>query len=216
MHAPRPESTPPAAPETRAAILSAAERIFAEAGLAGARIDAIAAAAGVNKALLYYYFENKDGLYLAVLEERMRGFCERAVAVLTAPGSPREILLRYVDMFFEVLAEQRNHASLHDQMMTNPGPAQLELIRRHVLPRSEALNRLVQRGIREGEFRKVDVRHFGISLASLIVFFFKITPMLKEFGLPDATSKTELRRRKREVLDFIRHGLFLHPEDSPL
>jgi TetR/AcrR family transcriptional regulator len=213
MHSPRPESSPHAEPETRAAILSAAERIFAEAGLAGARIDAIAAAAGVNKALLYYYFENKDALYLSVLEERMRGFCERAMAVLTAPGSPKVILLRYVDMFFEVLAEQRNHASLHDQMMSHPGPAHLALIRRHVLPRSEALNLLVRRGIREGEFRKVDVRHFGISLVSLIVFFFKIAPMLKEFGMPEATSESELRRRKREVFDFIRHGLFVHPEE---
>ena len=44
--------------ETRAAILRAAERIYAESGLAGARTEAIAAAAGVNKALLYYYFRS--------------------------------------------------------------------------------------------------------------------------------------------------------------
>ena len=53
---------------TRAAILEAAEGIFAEVGLAGARIDAIAGAAGINKAMLYYYFKSKEGLYRAVLE----------------------------------------------------------------------------------------------------------------------------------------------------
>ena len=47
---------------SREAILLAAERIFAESGLAGARTDAIAAAAGVNKALLYYYFKSKSDL----------------------------------------------------------------------------------------------------------------------------------------------------------
>ena len=58
----------PGSPETRATILRAAEHIFAEQGLAGARTDAIAAAAGVNKALLYYYFPSKEGLYCAVLD----------------------------------------------------------------------------------------------------------------------------------------------------
>jgi len=52
---------------TRAAILAAAERVFARSGLAGARTDLIADEAGVNKALLYYYFQSKEKLYLAVL-----------------------------------------------------------------------------------------------------------------------------------------------------
>ena len=60
--------------ETRAAILAAAEQVFAKAGLAGARTDAIAAAAGVNKALLYYYFKSKGGLYEAVVEDHFREF----------------------------------------------------------------------------------------------------------------------------------------------
>src|SRR5579884_1995375 len=61
-------------PETRAIILRSAEHIFAERGLAGARIDAIAAAAGVNKALIYYYFKSKDALFLAVIEEHLKEF----------------------------------------------------------------------------------------------------------------------------------------------
>jgi TetR/AcrR family transcriptional regulator len=209
-----PVETPSAPPETRAAILDAAERIFAESGLAGARIDAIAAAAGVNKALLYYYFENKEGLYAAVLEQRMRAFSEEAMAVLTAPGSPRTILLRYVGMFFDVLSEQRHHASLHDQMMSSGSEAALALIRRYAVPRSEAMGRLLRRGIREGDFRKVDVHHAAVSIVSLVVFYFKIAPMLKEFGMPDAGAPSDVKRRKREVLDFVRHALFVDPEGS--
>src|SRR3970040_2462057 len=75
--------------QTRAAILGAAERIFAEAGLAGARTDAIASGAGVNKALLYYYFRSKDALYRAVLEDHLREFRRRALEVLSAGGSGR-------------------------------------------------------------------------------------------------------------------------------
>ena len=54
--------------ESRAAILHAAAREFAEQGIAGARTDAIARTAQVNKALLYYYFKDKETLYGAVLD----------------------------------------------------------------------------------------------------------------------------------------------------
>ena len=53
---------------TRKKLLTAARREFARSGLAGARVDEIAARAGVNKQLLYHYFGDKDALYLAVLE----------------------------------------------------------------------------------------------------------------------------------------------------
>ncbi len=56
------------AADTRSRILDAAEQAFADGGHAGARVNAIAKAAGVNKAMLYYYFESKEGLYGAVLE----------------------------------------------------------------------------------------------------------------------------------------------------
>ena len=59
--------------ESRAAILKAAVAEFAENGIAGARTDAIARAAHVNKALLYYYFKDKDALYEAVLDHVFSG-----------------------------------------------------------------------------------------------------------------------------------------------
>lgn len=70
--------------ETRTAILGAAERVFAKSGLAGARIDAIAAAAGVNKALLYYYFKSKEDLYETVVENHFSEFNRQALEVLMA------------------------------------------------------------------------------------------------------------------------------------
>src|SRR5678815_5951856 len=59
--------------ESRAAILEAAVQEFSREGVAGARTDAIARAAGVNKALLYYYFKDKDTLYGAVLDQAFGG-----------------------------------------------------------------------------------------------------------------------------------------------
>src|SRR5580704_9747082 len=68
-------------PATVQRILQAAENVFAEKGLAGARIDAIARAAHVNKALLYYYFKDKDALYEAVLDHVFSGLRARVMPV---------------------------------------------------------------------------------------------------------------------------------------
>ena len=96
----------------RDAILSAAERVFALRGLAGARTDAIAAAAGVNHALLYYYFRSKEHLYQAVLEDQFAGFNTQALKVLAGPGPARDVLLRYVSLHFDFMSARRRHAPL--------------------------------------------------------------------------------------------------------
>src|SRR3977135_3866144 len=80
--------------KTRAAILKAALEEFAHEGVAGARTDEIARSAGVNKALIYYYFKDKEGLYAAALEQVFSGLHERVATVLQgADLPPRERLL---------------------------------------------------------------------------------------------------------------------------
>src|ERR1700758_831419 len=76
--------------ESRAAILQAAAKEFAQHGIAGARTDAIAREAGVNKALLYYYFKDKETLYAAVLDEAFAGLKTTVFRVLDSTLPPRE------------------------------------------------------------------------------------------------------------------------------
>src|ERR1700680_1820789 len=78
-------------PATVRRILSAAENVFAERGLAGARIDAIARAARVNKALLYYYFRSKEELHRATLDMLFRQL--RADTARQKSASPRDQLI---------------------------------------------------------------------------------------------------------------------------
>ena len=201
--------------ETRAAILAAAGRIFAGSGIAGARTDAIAAAAGVNKALLYYYFKNKESLYEAVVGDHFDEFNRQALAVLRTPGPARAVLLRYVSLHFDFISARHRYASLHQQVMMAGGKLAERLVRKYFRPRSEAFGRLLERGMRAGEFRRADGFHSAMSVISLIVFYFSAAPMLQLMGRSDAYSAVNLKRRKQEVLDFIRHGLFVDP-DFPL
>lgn len=96
---------PDATPEARERILDAAERAFSEHGLAGARVAAIAAAADVNKAMLYYYFGSKDGLYEAVLTrmgDRLVAMAEAALGDRRLP--PAERLFAFLDGYRDLLA----------------------------------------------------------------------------------------------------------------
>jgi len=197
--------------ETRAAILAAAGSIFAKSGLAGARTDAIAAAAGVNKALLYYYFSSKNRLYEAVVEDHFREFNRQAMEVLTGPGPAGEVLLRYVGLHFDFISARHQAAPLFQQIMMAGGEFLERLVRKYFAPRGEALGKLIVRGIRSGEFRRVDPFHASVSIVSLIVFYFSAARVLGLLGYSDAYRAANLKRRKREVLDFIRRGLFTNP-----
>jgi len=196
---------------TRSAILDAAGRNFAEAGLAGARTERIAATAGVNKAMLYYYFRSKADLYQAVLEEHFREFNRQALELLATPGPARVVLLRYVTLHFDFISAHHRYARLFQQLMMTGGKPLERLVKTYFLPRAQALNRLLERGIQQGEFRDVDRFHAAVSLNALIVFYFAAAPVLRLFGRADAYGPANLKRRKREVLDFIRHALFVSP-----
>ena len=193
---------------TRSAILAAAERDFAEAGLAGARTERIAATAGVNKAMLYYYFRSKENLYQAVLEQHFRAFNRQALELLCAPGPAASVLLRYVRLHFDFISAHHRYACLFQQLMMAGGKPFERLVKTYFQPRAQALHRLLERGVREGEFRNVDRFHTAVSLNALIVFYFSAAPVLRLFGHADAYSSSNLKNRKREVLDFIRHALF--------
>src|SRR5271155_3519407 len=90
--------------ESRAAILGAAAHEFAEHGIAGARTDAIAREAHVNKALLYYYFQDKETLYGAVLDQAFSGMKANLFSVLDGGLAPREKIMAYVEAYFDFIA----------------------------------------------------------------------------------------------------------------
>jgi len=126
--------------ETRAAILGAAESVFAEAGLGGARTDAIAARAGVNKALLYYYFKSKNALYYAILEEHLREFRHRILEVLCDDDSPRAKVLGYVSVHFDFIASRPYYARLVQRLAMSGG----KLVER--LARESRLSLMIEAG----------------------------------------------------------------------
>ena len=202
--------------ETRATILKAAERIYAEYGLAGARTEAIAAAAGVNKALLYYYFKSKEGLYQAVVGSQLQAFQQHAGEILSAKGPAGPILLRYMGYHFDFIGTHPNYPRIFQRMMMEGDRALERIIREHSVPLMNLLMALLERGMKSGEFRRMDKGHTIVSIAGLTAHYFNIAPAFRMITGQDPYSKANLAARKAEVLKFIRYALFRNPEAAEL
>lgn len=209
----RPRSRQEKGARTRAAILRAAVTIFSEAGFGGARTDAIADAAGVNKALLYYYFKSKAGLYAAILEDQLKEFTRRATEALSADGSSTAKLLRYVEAHFDFISERPYYPRLVQRLMMSGGKPLERLAREFFVPLHRQLASVVESGVREGEFRSMDTRHTVMSLAAVIVFYFTAAPVWTIVTRTDPYEKANLALRKKEVVQFIRYALLKDRED---
>lgn len=201
------------AAHTRTAILRAAEDLFARAGLDGARTEAIASAAGVNKALLYYYFRSKEDIYLAVLDSHRKAFLDRALEILTQKRPAATVLLEFVSAHFDFISSHRHYPGLFQRSMMGGGPRVGKVIGERIRPMAYKVAALLRRGMRDGEFRSFDVRHTALSLVALTVFYFNAAPIIQVVSGDDPFREENVRKRKREVLRFIRYALFKHPEE---
>jgi TetR/AcrR family transcriptional regulator len=201
--------------ESRAAILKAAVGEFAEYGIAGARTDAIARAAHVNKALLYYYFKDKDALYEAVLEQVFSGLRARVVPVLEREMSPREKMRAYLGAYFDyIAANPRFPRVVQAEWTRSPGKqtARMERIaREYFRPIYQKLVEVLQAGIEAGEFRRVNPMDFLPSMVAVIVFYFSAAPLMKALMKVDPLSAERIAERRAFVLDFISAALFVNP-----
>jgi TetR/AcrR family transcriptional regulator len=198
--------------ESRAAILKAAVAEFAENGIAGARTDAIAQAAHVNKALLYYYFKDKDALYEAVLDHVFGGLRERVMPVLESKLPPRQKMLAYLGAYFDYISANPRFPRVvqGEWVRSGAGAARMERVaKKYFLPIFGKLAGVLQEGIKAGEFRSVNPMDFLPSIAAVIVFYFTAAPLMKTLTKVDPLSPERLRERRTFVLEFISAALFV-------
>jgi len=199
--------------ESRANILRAAVREFAQEGVAGARTDAIARAAGVNKALLYYYFKDKEAIYRAVLAQVFGGVRAAIHNALEQPLAPRERLARYVCAHFDYIASNPLYPRIVQAEFLRAGhgdPARLErLAKQYFRPVFHDLAALLREGAESGDFRRVDPLHFIPSMISVIVFYFTTAPVIKIMTGGDPMSPERLAERRAAVMDFISAALLV-------
>jgi TetR/AcrR family transcriptional regulator len=195
---------------SRKALLMAARHEFAQKGLAGARVDEIAARAGVNKQLVYHHFGDKDALYLAVLEwlyEEIRG--EETNLQLTGLA-PEEGMRKLVASSFDHLAKHPDFVALLNDENRHGArhvKASAKLPQMHS-PLVKGIAGMLDRGVRDGIFRPgVNAMQLYISIAALSYFFFSNGATLSAIFRRKLTSSQAIRTRREHVIDLIMHSL---------
>jgi TetR/AcrR family transcriptional regulator len=205
--------------ESRAAILRAAAREFSENGIAGARTDSIARHARVNKALLYYYFKDKETLYGAVLDGAFSGLKATVFRVLDSDLPPGEKFMAYVGAYFDFIASNQVYPKLmqREMMRAREGgsPHFDRLIKSYFQPIYHRVRGVLEEGIAEGEFRKIDPVHFVPSMIAMIVFYFSSAPVMKKIVRFDPLTPQRIAERRAAVLDFVSAALFKPRANAP-
>jgi AcrR family transcriptional regulator len=189
-------------------IVATAEDIFAEQGLAGARMDEIARAAKVNKALLYYYFRSKEELYRFVLEALLSQLSERVGRTDAERPSASKRLGVIVDHFFDFVLAHPNYPRLIQREVMSRGPNMGWIVSEYYRPLHGRLVRLIEEGISAGEFRRVDARNAAVTVVSIMVHYFAAAPVLSRVLGHDPLRPQEVAKRREAVQDFLEHGLF--------
>jgi TetR/AcrR family transcriptional regulator len=194
--------------DTRNRILAAARKEFSDKGFDGARVDAIARAAGINKAMIYYHFTSKELLYQAVLAEvyeRVSAFVVRVLAEELPPERRFEALAAF---WVDVFDNTPELPPLVLREMASGGERIREVFSRTLL-QAEVPRRaraLLEDGMRRGEFRRVDPAHAVTSFIGMNLFYLLFQPLVHSiWEIRD--EKAFRRSRPKEVADIFLHGL---------
>jgi TetR/AcrR family transcriptional regulator len=198
--------------ETRQRILDAAAREFAANGLAGARTEAIAAAAGVNKALLYYYFDSKARLYQAALEDIAARVRDTTMATLLKDASPGERILRAALSHFDRILSQQVFQSLMQQEMIRLHKGEsaiMPVIVKNVFEPVMILYRaMVREGIASGELIGTDWIQIHLSSLGANVLYFLSAPVWRIVFGDEPMQKEALVARRKAIVDFLGQAIF--------
>lgn len=162
------------ADRSREAILAAARAEFAALGLGGARVDRIAERARLNKRLIYYYFQNKDALFLAVLEDTYLGIREAEKQLHLTDLPPADAIRRLTEFtwnyylahpeFLSLLNSENLHGARH--------LVDSDRVRELNSPLIRTLGEILERGRADGSFRGgIDPMQLYISIAGLAYFY---------------------------------------------
>jgi AcrR family transcriptional regulator len=191
---------------TMAGILEVATREFAEKGLAGGRIDEIAAATQTSKRMIYYYFGSKEGLYVAVLEESYRRMRSIEAAQHLEDLAPEAALRRLVEFTFDHHHGNQDYIRLVMSENINRGQylAQSATIQGLNTRAIETIRQLYERGVASGEFRSgLDPVDIHASISALT--FFNVSNQ-HTFGLifkRDLQAVDALTARKASIVDMV-------------
>lgn len=202
--------------DTEQRILDTAHAVFVRRGTAGARMQEIAAEAGVNQALLHYYFRNKEQLAQAAFERAARGFMPAVVQVIASPGDLEDKVRRIIDLELTALSRAPYLPGYIISEVTHQPERAAQLIAavtgltpQELGPRVlGTLRKQIDARVRAGTMRAIAPESFIVNLMALCIFPFAVRPMVQAMlGLDDRRFGQFITRRRDDLPAFFMGAL---------
>jgi TetR/AcrR family transcriptional regulator len=202
--------------DTEKRILDAARTVFIRRGTAGARMQEIAEEAGVNQALLHYYFRSKERLSEAVFTETAGRMFPAVVGILGGEFTIDEKIDRIVETYLDtmsrspflpgyILSELHHHPERIPKLLGNVAGRTFSAT---LLPVMEKLDKQLASEARKGHIRRIGAQQFVVNLLSLCVFPFAARPMFRAaFDMDDDAFARLITTRRKELPQFIKSAL---------
>ena len=194
----------------RKRILDAAVTVFIDKGFDGARVEAIARQAKVNKAMIYYYFSSKDQLYYQVLKTTFTRIMGRIMGALDQEGSSSDRIHQMIREWHGFICEHRHLPKLILRELANGAPVMQQVLDEVLGKDREKIVRRITdnlaEGYRTGTIRQVDPIHTMLSLMGMVVFPFIAAPLLEPL-LVWKGGEQFWRERPDAIIDLLFQGI---------
>lgn len=192
---------------TEQKILDAAKKVFHKKGMAGARMQEVADSAGINKALLHYYFRNKQQLFEGVFLEALSTNFPAIWQVLGSELPLFEKIETFVGRYIDVISKDPFIPSFIVSELQRDPERLLQMLR-DKLPSKEAFNYQVQAAMKEGLIYPTDPQHLLVDMLSLCVYPFLAKPMIMSVGKMDqAAYDAFIQERKQHIPALLLCGI---------
>lgn len=193
---------------TQEKILEAAEAEFSRHGLKGARIGEIARQSGVTTAMIYYYFQSKEGLYKAVLEQPVLEVQELMSGLNLDKLPPVEALKMFIEVAIAYEVKHPNRGMLWFQEANQNGGEYFKLNKSSWSGIFAHINSILQRGMADGSFRQLDPLVTIVHILGTCIFYFNVNENWKHF-MPesDRLSAEAVKQHTQEAIKFILNGV---------
>jgi TetR/AcrR family transcriptional regulator len=204
------------ADQARARILEAATNEFSANGLAGARTERIAEAAGVNKALLYYYFRSKQELYNAALEELAEQVVSSGLSAMSLECSAGERLVHFALNHFDRIHTRRTFQSLMQQEMIRlhrgEENAAVPLVEKVFKPMMLRFREAFTEGQSTGELIRVDDMQMMYAALGANVLYYLSGPVMGLLMEFDPFEPRALKFRRKAAVEYLGQTIFVDRE----
>lgn len=186
-------------------ILAAARKVFMTKGMTGARMQDIADEAGINKALLHYYFKDKDKLFETIFMEEAQKFFPRINMIFQSEKSLFEKIRDFVTEYIDEMVENPYLPwFVMNEINRDPDKFLYKVWGNENLPKPAKFLEQVEAEVKKGTIKRVHPMHLLMNMISMTIFPFIGRPMfMRNLRISDKQFREIMEQRKKEIPEFI-------------